>query len=503
MRFNQPWGTALCYAAQRASLQTVAYRSRTQPNAEEASAILAPLWYQYRNGHSTYPREHAKVIINYVRQDDEIQIYDIPNVNIGIHIRVCSSRTLAINTAGVLTRLTDTYEPVGVFADYNLANVFNRIYKNGSQYTIITDTYTATNLARLMCEVYKDLEYAQEYINAVRTANYDVVCAYLDGQRDTLRAAEEAERAEEQRRVQEELEERRRREHEERMQNPFKGLENVLKRTVAYPKEDINALERDIETYLEKIQSARNRIRRLQIDYYLNNTNNQSSELTAMIDAVKSDKDIMYFDENKSALHVHNFLQSWDEEQVQTLYNANNDNYFSGAEWYRALIKEIFIDRTTKVLFKGNYSISVHGDMRYTDGAQLVGNPHHMHYNCFGEYNSLMQNAWNTCDYMQWYGLFKACVSTVNVLDAPVMKRFKEDLILTDTIPYLFTDGEFITSAEWRRRYEANELHIQRGAEGPDTPAADDNDAERTEDGNVSELNADTEPAEEENDLLF
>ena len=502
MRFYQNWEAPWRQAAQRAQQCVIAYRSRQQPSAEEATAIMSPFFYSVNNGrHAAVPYDRRSINIFYVRTDDVfVGDYTADTREFVIHAAVCAASRKAREITQMYTDEYTGWDLVGTLVDYNQGNVYNRIYKKtvasarnefpvSTHYVFVTDQYTPGNLALLFREVYRDMNYHEAILNAVMTKDPDQLSVALNEGLEAVQeelAAQEAAEAEE-RRIR--AERRREELRAQRAANPYPNLENLFPHTQPqYPKETVDNKRAMINTHLVAIRNLESEIHNLELEYLLQTTNNQNSEFTALIDALKADKDIIYSDDR--GIHVHSFMQTWDFDHAESLYDAGErvSNSFSGDEWYRTLMKELFLTRETKIMFKGFYQIRNDGTLSLNHINELYANPHHHNYNCFGDYSPLLHQAYSERAYMQWYGLFKACVSTVNVLDGPVMNALKRDIVcLNDERKWLFTDGEFITTMEWKRRYENNELHVRPGTtEEPDRTDTGITEA-RAEDGDTGE----------------
>lgn len=502
MRFYQSWNEPWQSAAQRAQQCVTAYRSRQQPSAEEATAIMSPFFYSVNNGrHASVNYDRRSINISYVRTDDIfVGDYTADTREFVVHVAVCASARKARETAHCYDEVYVGWDLVGTLVDYNQGNVYNRIYRRAiastrpefaisTHYVIVTDQYTPGNLALLFSEVYRDMNYTRSVIEAVMTRDpAQLSLALNEGIAEIQEAiAEQEAAAAEERRIREER--RREERRAQRAENPYPNLETLFPHTnVEYPRGLVDQKRASIRDYLDHVRRLEAEIHQLELDYLIQSTNNQDSEFTALIEALKADKDIIYSDER--GIHVHTFMQTWDFDHAESLYNARErvNNAFSGDEWYGALMKELFLTQETKIMFKGFYQIRPSGCLSLNRINELYANPHHHNYNCFGDYNSLMQQAYSERAYMQWYGLFKACVSTVNVLDGPVMSALKRDLSCLDNErEWLFTDGEFITTREWKRRYENNELHVRPGtAEEPDRTDTGITEA-GPEDGDIGE----------------
>jgi hypothetical protein len=463
---------------------------------------MSPFFYSVNNGrHAAVDYDRRSINISYVRTDDVfVGDYAADNKEYVVHTAVCASARKARDIAQLYDNAYTGWDLVGTLVDYNTGNVYNRIYRKAiastrndftvsTHYVLVTDQYTPANLALLFREVYRDLNYTEAILNAVMTRDPSQLTIALNESiteiQEEIAEAEAA--AAEERRVREER--RREERRAQRAENPYPNLETLFPHTnVEYPTGLVEQKRSSIQDYLEHVRRLEAEIHQLELDYLLQTTNNQGSEFTALIEALKADKDIIYSDER--GIHVHSFMQTWDFDHAESLYAASERviNAFSGAEWYRALMRELFLTQETKIMFKGFYQIRTNGCLSLNHVNELYANPHHHNYNCFGDYNSLMQQAYSERAYMQWYGLFKACVSTVNVLDGPVMNALKRDLSYLDNErKWLFTDGEFITTREWKERYENNELHVRPGAaEEPDRTDTGTTEA-GPEDGDIGE----------------
>ena len=131
MRFYQSWNEPWQSAAQRAQQCVTAYRSRQQPSAEEATAIMSPFFYSVNNGrHASVNYDRRSINILYMRTNDVfVGDYTADTREFVVHVAVCASSRKAREVAQMYDNTYIGWDLVGTLVDYNPGNTYNRIYR--------------------------------------------------------------------------------------------------------------------------------------------------------------------------------------------------------------------------------------------------------------------------------------------------------------------------------------------------------------------------------------
>ena len=130
----------------------------------------------------------------------------------------------------------------------------------------------------------------------------------------------------------------------------------------------------------------------------------------------------------------------------------------------KSLLDDIFVTRMIKLHFVSGVQLNMEtGDIRYLDPYSTpdtvvdgLSNPHHKHYDCFGDNVSKLRQAVRNKDYVSAILQAESAIAGINIADAAVFRRFVEDdLAHYTTIPCLevAATGERITIDEYIRRY--------------------------------------------------
>ena len=130
----------------------------------------------------------------------------------------------------------------------------------------------------------------------------------------------------------------------------------------------------------------------------------------------------------------------------------------------KSLLDDIFVTRMIKMHFVSGVLLSMEtGDIRYLDPYTTpdtvvdgLPNPHHRHYNCFGDNVSQLRQAIRNKDYVSAILQAESAIAGINIADATVFSKFVEyDLTRNPAIPCLevAATGERMTIEEYIRRY--------------------------------------------------
>lgn len=130
----------------------------------------------------------------------------------------------------------------------------------------------------------------------------------------------------------------------------------------------------------------------------------------------------------------------------------------------KSLLDDIFVTRMIKMHFVSGVQLNMEtGDIRYLDPYSApdtvvdgLSNPHHKHFNCFGDNVSQLRQAVRNKDYVSAILQAESAIAGINIADATVFRKFVEDdLTYNSAIPCLevAATGERMTIEEYIRRY--------------------------------------------------
>ena len=198
--------------------------------------------------------------------------------------------------------------------------------------------------------------------------------------------------------------------------------------------EDASAAEEQLKTFL---MSSRNHFR--YIEY-----NARRKQLRFVYETA-----LIYFDQNAYDIYAHS-------TRPNMVTNA--------APAIKSLLDDIFVTRMIKMHFVSGVQLNMEtGDIRYLDPYSTpdtvvdgLSNPHHKHYDCFGDNVSQLRQAVRNKDYVSAILQAESAIAGINIADAAVFRRFiEDDLAYFTDIPCLevAATGERITIEEYIRRY--------------------------------------------------
>lgn len=198
--------------------------------------------------------------------------------------------------------------------------------------------------------------------------------------------------------------------------------------------EDVSAAEEQLKTFL---MSSRNHFR--YIEYNARRKQLNFVYATALI----------YFDQGAYDIYARS-------TRPNMVTNA--------APEIKSLLDDIFVTHMIKLHFVSGVQLNMEtGDIRYLDPYSTpdtvvdgLSNPHHKHFNCFGDNVSQLRQAVRNKDYVSAILQAESAIAGINIADATVFRRFVEDdLTYSTAIPCLevAATGERMTIEEYIRRY--------------------------------------------------
>lgn len=200
--------------------------------------------------------------------------------------------------------------------------------------------------------------------------------------------------------------------------------------------EDVSAAEEQLKTFL---MSSRNHFR--YIEY-----NVRRKQLNFVYETA-----LIYFDQDAYDIYARS-------TRPNMVTNA--------APALRSLLDDIFVTHMIKLHFVSGVQLNMEtGDIRYLDPYSIpdtdidvdgLSNPHHKHFNCFGDNVPQLRQAIRNKDYVSAILQAESAIAGINIADATVFRKFIEvDLTYNTTIPCLevTATGERMTIEEYIRRY--------------------------------------------------
>ena len=198
--------------------------------------------------------------------------------------------------------------------------------------------------------------------------------------------------------------------------------------------EDVSAAEEQLKTFL---MSSRNHFR--YIEY-----NARRKQLNFVYETT-----LIYFDQDAYDIYARS-------TRPNMVTNA--------APALRSLLDDIFVTHMIKMHFVSGVQLNMEtGDIRYLDPYSTpdtvvdgLSNPHHKHFNCFGDNVSQLRQAVRNKDYVSAILQAESAIAGINIADATVFRRFiEDDLTYNTAIPCLevAATGERMTIEEYIRRY--------------------------------------------------
>ena len=198
--------------------------------------------------------------------------------------------------------------------------------------------------------------------------------------------------------------------------------------------EDVSAAEEQLKTFL---MSSRNHFR--YIEY-----NARRKQLNFVYETA-----LIYFDQDAYDIYAHS-------TRPNMVTNA--------APALRSLLDDIFVTHMIKMHFVSGVKLDMEtGNIQYLDPYSTpdtvvdgLANPHHKHFNCFGDNAPQLRQAIRNKDYVSAILQAESAIAGINIADATVFRRFiEDDLTYNTAVPCLevAATGERMTIEEYIRRY--------------------------------------------------
>lgn len=240
---------------------------------------------------------------------------------------------------------------------------------------------------------------------------------------------------------------------------------------------ELQRIENNIRDKEETIRQAYSQIdllyanlRELQAQYVLKLTEDTSAAEEQLKTFLMSSRDHFRYIEYNERRKLLNFVYEtaliyFDQNAYDIYARSTRPNMVTNATpAIKSLLDDIFVTRMIKMHFVSGVQLNMEtGDIRYLDPYSTpdtvvdgLSNPHHKHFNCFGDNVSQLRRAVRNKDYVSAILQAESAIAGINIADATVFKRFIEnDLTYSTAIPCLevAATGERITIEEYIRRY--------------------------------------------------
>ena len=212
------------------------------------------------------------------------------------------------------------------------------------------------------------------------------------------------------------------------------------------------------------------RLRELQAQYVLKLTEDTSAAEEQLKTFLMSSRDHFRYIEYNARRKQLNFVYEtaliyFDQNAYDIYARSTRPNMVTNAApAIKSLLDDIFVTHMIKMHFVSGVQLNMEtGDIRYLDPYSTpdtvvdgLSNPHHKHFNCFGDNVSQLRRAVRNKDYVSAILQAESAIAGINIADATVFRRFIEnDLTYSTDIPCLeiAATGERITIEEYIRRY--------------------------------------------------
>ena len=234
--------------------------------------------------------------------------------------------------------------------------------------------------------------------------------------------------------------------------------------------DSIRDKEETIRQEYARIDQLYANLRELQAQYVLKLTEDTSAAKEQLKTFLMSSRDHFRYIEYNERRKLLNFVYEtaliyFDQNAYDIYARSTRPNMVTNATpAIKSLLDDIFVTRMIKMHFVSGVQLNMEtGDIRYLDPYSTpdtvvdgLSNPHHKHFNCFGDNVSQLRQAVRNKDYVSAILQAESAIAGINIADATVFRRFIEnDLTYSTAIPCLevAATGERITIEEYIRRY--------------------------------------------------
>lgn len=233
---------------------------------------------------------------------------------------------------------------------------------------------------------------------------------------------------------------------------------------------NIRDIEETIRQEYARIDQLYTHLREIQAQYLLKLTEDASAAEEQLKTFLMSSRNhfryIEYNVRRKQLNFVYETALIYFDQSAYDIYarSTRPNMVTNAAPAIKALLDDIFVTHMIKMHFVSGVQLNMEtGDIRYLDPYSTpdtvvdgLSNPHHKHFNCFGDNVSQLRQAVRNKDYVSAILQAESAIAGINIADATVFRRFVEDdLTYYTAIPCLevAATGERMTIEEYIRRY--------------------------------------------------
>lgn len=233
---------------------------------------------------------------------------------------------------------------------------------------------------------------------------------------------------------------------------------------------DIAGKNRSIQDYESRLRQAYQQLQQLLIQKasaYWGEADTRTSEFISYIKEYDRDKItqiLMDLRQDKFGIQIITELAYWDEELFKNYDKAGRGNAVTNqTPQVRALLRNIFLDRSVKVIF--HTGINIHFRDGYverwndllSEGTSTIGIPHtHIyHHDCWGNNRGPIEKAFRDRNYLIAWEQIKATLSGLNISDSTVFDKFVNRYMAGCDTPCLVLKGtgEKLSPNAFRAKY--------------------------------------------------
>ena len=262
-----------------------------------------------------------------------------------------------------------------------------------------------------------------------------------------------------------------------RLRQETRMVQTIENLTLNLDSGELQCIEDNIRNREEAIRQAYaqidliyTRLRELQAQYLLKLTEDVSAAEEQLKTFLMNSRDHFRYIEYDARRKQLNFVYEtaliyFDQNAYDIYTRSTRPNMVTNATpALKSLLDDIFVTRMIKMHFVSGVQLNMEtGDIRYLDPRTTpdtvvdgLSNPHHRHFNCFGDNASQLRQAIRNKDYVSAILQAESAIAGINIADATVFRTFVEDDLTHSTaIPCLevVATGERVTIEEYIRRY--------------------------------------------------
>lgn len=247
------------------------------------------------------------------------------------------------------------------------------------------------------------------------------------------------------------------------LENINSNLYNTKKKEI---EEGIKALDISIINYNKQLSDLYTNRTRLYKDLAFMQLTEMTEEEKENICKVVRRKEItnIQYRNNTLILHVVTPLKLYNREDAEHLIQSSRKNYMNSGEKHNLKFIQSIFRGEIKVMLHTTLEIDLSSGMidciTQSDYTDALPNPHHYYYACFGDYTTKMREAAANSDTVQIIQLAIMAVAGINVLDSPVMDKFKDEVTnFGNTKAFYYKDSpdEKFSYNDWLKKIELEE----------------------------------------------